>query len=387
MKPQIALLGTSSIGAGDVERATDILHQVGRVASHYNASVLTGTGGGISTLAADILSRHGVAVIGVSPSASAEKHETETNEDSSIYGSMIFTGMGFKGRNVTLVRSADVVVAIGGQTGTVNELTIAWDEGKVVALGADTDFLGCAPTAFLELSKQVIKKSPSAALYYSNSVSTSLGSALKHHLDKPTPITRMSVEQLFSAAGAIHHGHFEIKSGHHTTEFWEKAILLENGQIVAELARRLAVIVRRLKPDILVGPPIGGAILAHALGAKTQTRSLFFDKNDSGLPVLARSYRIAKGARVLIVDDIVSAGSTIAAAESELGRLGLHCLGSAVLVDRRGGSPVSDVTPTRHPVHALLTKRTPQNVSEAECVNCAKGDRATASKDTPVILT
>jgi orotate phosphoribosyltransferase len=387
MKPQISLLGSSTVASQDVERVTDILHQIGRIASHYNATVLTGTGGGVSTLAAKILPRHGVNVIGVSPASNAKQHEAEHDEHPSIYTSIIFTGMGFKGRNVTLVRSADIVAALGGQTGTVNELTIAWDEGKAVALGTDTDFLGCAPSIFENLSSRAIKKCQESKLYVSNNLSLSLGSALRHHSEKPPSLAKMTVEQLFVAAGAVRHGHYQIKSGHHTTEFWEKAILLERGEIVTELARRLAVVVNRIKPDLLVGPPIGGAILAHAAGVKSGTRSLFFDKNESGLPHRARSYEIAKGARVLVIDDIISAGSTIAAAEMELERLGLNCVGSAVIVDRRGGSPAPDLIPTRHPVHALLTKSSPRNVSPEECEQCAAGDRPTVSKDCPAILT
>jgi hypothetical protein len=47
---------------------------------------------------------------------------------------MIFTGFGYKGRNVINVRSADIVLILGGATGTLNEFTIAYDEGKIVGV-------------------------------------------------------------------------------------------------------------------------------------------------------------------------------------------------------------------------------------------------------------
>jgi uncharacterized protein (TIGR00725 family) len=47
---------------------------------------------------------------------------------------IIYTGFGYKGRNVINVRSADIVLIIGGATGTLNEFTIAYDEGKIIGV-------------------------------------------------------------------------------------------------------------------------------------------------------------------------------------------------------------------------------------------------------------
>lgn len=47
---------------------------------------------------------------------------------------MVYTGFGLKGRNVVNVRSSDVVIIFGGGIGTLNEFTIAYDEGKVIGV-------------------------------------------------------------------------------------------------------------------------------------------------------------------------------------------------------------------------------------------------------------
>jgi uncharacterized protein (TIGR00725 family) len=46
----------------------------------------------------------------------------------------VYTGFGYKGRNVINVRSSDIVIIFGGATGTLNEFTIAYDEGKVIGV-------------------------------------------------------------------------------------------------------------------------------------------------------------------------------------------------------------------------------------------------------------
>jgi uncharacterized protein (TIGR00725 family) len=47
---------------------------------------------------------------------------------------IVYTGFGYKGRNVVNVRSSDIVIIIGGAIGTLNEFTIAYDEGKVIGI-------------------------------------------------------------------------------------------------------------------------------------------------------------------------------------------------------------------------------------------------------------
>jgi uncharacterized protein (TIGR00725 family) len=47
---------------------------------------------------------------------------------------IVFTGFGYKGRNVINIRSADIVIIFGGATGTLNEFTIAYDEGKIIGV-------------------------------------------------------------------------------------------------------------------------------------------------------------------------------------------------------------------------------------------------------------
>jgi len=257
MTSQIAVLGVSSLQGESELLARSVLEDVVRIAKQHRSTLLAGTGGGVSTLLAKVAAQGGIPVVGISPATDAKSHIELTGEDPSIYATMIYTGMGYKGRNVTLVRSADVVVALGGQTGTLNELTIAWDEGKRIAIGQDGDALGCAPAIFRGLVPRVSKKAHNAELFDAPNVACALDAALISIEPSSgfAPATDSSIEDLFRQAGAISEGHFAIKSGHHTIEFWEKARLLAMPDLVADIARRMASIVKEAEAEVLIAPP------------------------------------------------------------------------------------------------------------------------------------
>ena len=78
----------------------------------------------------------GGITVGVSPAINLKEHINNYNYPyhPDIFDSLIFTGSGYKGRNVTLVRSCDAVISVMGMIGTLNELTIASDEKKIIGL-------------------------------------------------------------------------------------------------------------------------------------------------------------------------------------------------------------------------------------------------------------
>lgn len=74
----------------------------------------------------------GVFHVGISPASSLEEHANryQMPTDADV---LVYTGFGLKGRNVVLVRSCDLVIFVAGAMGSLNEFTIAHDEGKVIA--------------------------------------------------------------------------------------------------------------------------------------------------------------------------------------------------------------------------------------------------------------
>ena len=74
----------------------------------------------------------GVFHVGISPAHNSKEHRAEYKLPVDACDAMVYTGFGLKGRNVVLVRSCEIVLFIAGAMGSLNEFTIAHDEGKVI---------------------------------------------------------------------------------------------------------------------------------------------------------------------------------------------------------------------------------------------------------------
>jgi len=132
MRKQIAVIGSADLQyVGDIQLQ---LKELGRSLADNGCTVLAGSCGGVGNIVAQTVLECGGNTIAVSPCASREEHIQRFGDESQCFSSFIFAGSGFKARNVLLVQSADAVIAICGQIGTLNELTIAYDLRKPIGL-------------------------------------------------------------------------------------------------------------------------------------------------------------------------------------------------------------------------------------------------------------
>jgi uncharacterized protein (TIGR00725 family) len=96
--------------------------------------LITGELDGIPGRVVEMHSQCGGLSVGVSPAHSAVEHAALYAAPPCPSTVVIYSGFGFKGRNVIAVRSADIVILVSGGLGTLNEFTIAYDEGKVIGI-------------------------------------------------------------------------------------------------------------------------------------------------------------------------------------------------------------------------------------------------------------
>jgi orotate phosphoribosyltransferase len=149
-------------------------------------------------------------------------------------------------------------------------------------------------------------------------------------------LTDEDVRRIFLEAEALQQGHFELSSGRHSAEYWEKFWVLQWPRHVETLCAEIARRYRDAAIDTVLGPTTGGILLAFEVARQLGARALYAEKED-GQRVLRRGLQLAPGTRTLIVDDVLTSGGSVREC-LELARLHqAEVVGSAVLVDRSGG--------------------------------------------------
>jgi uncharacterized protein (TIGR00725 family) len=178
-KPKFAALGSASVPEDSPEGKK--AYAVGIQVASGNGVLLTGACPGLPHAAALGARSVGGLTIGISPAMRREDHRGIFSYplDSDV---ILYTGMGTKGRNVILVRSADACVFIGGGMGTLNEFTIAFDDlDSDCAIGVLLDSGGFSDE-FVSLARR-LDKAPRAALI-AESDPEKLVDALFRHLGR-----------------------------------------------------------------------------------------------------------------------------------------------------------------------------------------------------------
>ena len=105
---------------------------LGRAIAGRDVILLTGATTGLVHTAGEAAHDAGALHIGISPAHDEREHTERFHLPTDDCDAIIYTGFGLKGRNVVLVRSCDVVLFIAGSVGSLNEFTIAYDEGKII---------------------------------------------------------------------------------------------------------------------------------------------------------------------------------------------------------------------------------------------------------------
>jgi uncharacterized protein (TIGR00725 family) len=135
-RPTVGVMGSAleTLKGGTAENWKALADRLGRAIAARGCTLITGATTGFPDLISRAARSAGAVTIGVSPAQSREEHVLRYSLPDDGADTIIYTGFGLKGRNVINVRSSDIVVIVGGGIGTLNEFTIAFDEGKVIGI-------------------------------------------------------------------------------------------------------------------------------------------------------------------------------------------------------------------------------------------------------------
>ena len=139
-KCQIGVMGSSndSLNNNDQQRIRDVAERLGAAIALRGCTLVTGATTGMPDLVSRAARRQGGLTVGISPAISETEQVERYKYPIDAADVMVYTGFGLKGRNVINIRSSDIVIILGGGMGTLNEFTIAFDEGKIVGVLEDT---------------------------------------------------------------------------------------------------------------------------------------------------------------------------------------------------------------------------------------------------------
>lgn len=177
------------------------------------------------------------------------------------------------------------------------------------------------------------------------------------------------VLDIFRSTRALLSGHFELRSGLHSNQFFQCALLLQHPQVAERLCQALhanMAAAGAAAPRTVISPAMGGLFVGHEMGRAFGVRHIFAEKQDNKL-VLRRGFKIEPGETCLVAEDVMTRGGRIQETIDIVQSRGGVVTGVALLVDRSAGQVRFSV-----PVYSLV-QMAPVTWAPAECPLCKQG--------------
>jgi orotate phosphoribosyltransferase len=182
--------------------------------------------------------------------------------------------------------------------------------------------------------------------------------------------------KLLRDSGAMLEGHFLLSSGRHSDRYFQCARLLQHpdrsAAALSDVAARLKAdtAAGKLRIDVIVGPAMGGIIVAYELGRQLGVPAIFTERDDAGKMVLRRGFEVGPETHALIAEDVVTTGKSSLESAAALEAFGAKVVALACVVDRR-----AEGVPTEWPLYAAA-KVDVANWEADACDLCRKGTPA-----------
>ena len=150
-------------------------------------------------------------------------------------------------------------------------------------------------------------------------------------------MTQEDVLHVFRDTGALLEGHFVLRSGLHSRQYFQCALALQQMPVVEQLGAALARKVEKFQTVTVIAPAIGGLVIGQEIARQRRARFIFTEKEDGKL-VLRRGFKIEKGEKILVVEDVVTKGGRVQETINIVHENGGYVVGVAAIVDRSNGT-------------------------------------------------
>jgi len=151
-------------------------------------------------------------------------------------------------------------------------------------------------------------------------------------------ISDQTVLQIFRETNALLEGHFLLRSGLHSRQFFQCATVLQYPRHAETLCRALADRLTATGAAAVISPALGGLFIGHEVGRALGLRHIFAEKNAAGQLELRRNFKIAPGEKLLVLEDVVTKGGRVQETIEIVRQNGGTVVAVGVLVDRSDGN-------------------------------------------------
>ena len=185
-------------------------------------------------------------------------------------------------------------------------------------------------------------------------------------------MTEEETLSVFRETGALLSGHFELRSGLHSPEYFQCANVLRFPRKAAALCEALCAKIPaelREEAETVVSPALGGILVGHEVARAIDRKCIFAEKQDGAL--VMRRFKIAPGEPCIVAEDVVTRGGRVQETIDIVRSLGGRVLAVATIVDRSAGSASFGGIP-----HFSLLEMAPVVYDPARCPLCAAGSKA-----------
>jgi len=179
-------------------------------------------------------------------------------------------------------------------------------------------------------------------------------------------MNQAEIAEVFTKCGAMLTGHFRYTSGLHGSVYMQCAQVLKYPEYTELLCKELAANFKDKQVDLVIGPAMGGIIVAYEAARQLGVPALFTER-ENGQMKLRRGFQLEPGQKVLVVEDVITTGGSVREVLELVTNAGAVPVGVGVMVDRSGGRVTFDV-----PLAPLL-RLDLSNYTPEECTQCKEG--------------
>lgn len=183
------------------------------------------------------------------------------------------------------------------------------------------------------------------------------------------------VVSILSECKAMLTGHFLLSSGKHSSQYFQCARLLQYpskaAMVIGDVTKAIKaeIAAGKFEADSIIGPAMGGIVVAYELGRQLERPAFFTERDDDGKMALRRGFEIQEGERIIIAEDVVTTGKSTLETAERIAEMGGIVVASICIVDRR---PADAEEPFPWPLFAAA--RLPAVLWDTlECPLCKEG--------------